>query len=864
MQLVERAHQLQQLTAAFDAMARERRGTCALVYGEAGIGKTALVREFLARHGAQQRILMAGCEALNTPRPLGPLVDLADQFPAALAASISAGHTYNGLFPSFLAFLRNAARPTMLVLEDVHWADAATLDLIRYVGRRLDDVPAMLIVTYRDDELTLDHPLRLVLGGLAPARTLRLGLQPLTEPGVAALARAAGRSASDIFNATGGNPFFVAEALAHVGTGVPASVSDAVLARLAALSAPARAVAELVSVVPGRAERFLIEQITTSGTAAIDECAARGLVFADGAFLGFRHELARQSVEAALQPARRAALHAAVFGALRQRCETAMARLVHHAEHAGLVDEVAALAPEAARAAAAAGAHREAAALLATALKSCRESDTAARTRLLDARARECALANDIVSAVAARREAATLLRACGDRRAEAWQLARLAALEHNSATAIAAVDTALQALESLPPCKELAWAGSVRAMLLTKTAAHVALAQAQRAHDLAATLGDDEVLCHTLNSLGFAELAADRDEGSVAKLERSLALALERDLGDEHVVRACINLTTGARLCRAYDRALDAARRGIAYCESHDLDQGLPTLLLRRAHVLLELGRWTDVDADLDRIDALRAVNQRERQTAQFVRARLAARRGTDNDPQQWEGFVRLTQAGGTDMRIAFAVEAGAEAAWLRGDADAVVELVDEAMRSGVARNLPKVTGMLLVWPSRVGRPLPPHDVEPAEPYALELAGQWRAAADAWSGLGCPYERAVSQLAGDVPAVRQALETFDVLGAAAAADIARRRLRALGARGVERGAYGHARGDPLGLTRREREVFDLAIQGQSTPVIATRLRRSERTIEHHLAAVYAKLRVKSRAELVLLAARQAVADEGG
>jgi DNA-binding NarL/FixJ family response regulator len=129
---------------------------------------------------------------------------------------------------------------------------------------------------------------------------------------------------------------------------------------------------------------------------------------------------------------------------------------------------------------------------------------------------------------------------------------------------------------------------------------------------------------------------------------------------------------------------------------------------------------------------------------------------------------------------------------------------------------------------------------------------------------LGCPYERAISQLAGDVPAVQQALETFDVLGAEAAADIARRRLRALGARGVERGAYGHARGDPLGLTRRERQVFDLAVQGQSTPVIAARLRRSERTIEHHLAAVYAKLGVKSRAELVVLAARQAVADEGG
>lgn len=232
---------------------------CVLVSGEAGIGKTSVVRCLADAHRSCFELLWGGCEALSTPRPLGPLADLADGLPPAPSAGIHEGRTHNGLVPALLTFLRERKTPLLLVIEDVHWADEATLDLIKYLGRRIQSTLALLILTYRDDELGLDHPLRKVLGELPDGFTHRLSL--LFEAAVGQLARQAGRSPRGLFCATDGNPFFVTEALESNPGETPASVRDAVLARLARLSAPARGVVELVSLAPARVERVLIKTL---------------------------------------------------------------------------------------------------------------------------------------------------------------------------------------------------------------------------------------------------------------------------------------------------------------------------------------------------------------------------------------------------------------------------------------------------------------------------------------------------------------------------------------------------------------------------------------------------------------------------
>ena len=254
---------------------------------------------------------------------------------------------------------------TVLVVEDAHWADAATLDLLRYLARRLGAAPVLVVVTYRDDELGPVHPLRLVAGDLATSAVVRrLRLAPLSLGAVAVLAGPDGPDPAALYERTRGNPFFVTEVLAAAEDVIPATVVDAVLARAARLPGAARQVLEAAAVVAPPVEPWLLVEAAGAATAHLDECVAAGMLVAEPGGVGFRHELARLAVEGALAPGRRAGLHGRVLAALMARPGGAVdpARLAHHAEGAGDAAAVLEHAPVAARRAAGLGAHREAAA----------------------------------------------------------------------------------------------------------------------------------------------------------------------------------------------------------------------------------------------------------------------------------------------------------------------------------------------------------------------------------------------------------------------------------------------------------------------------------------------------------------------
>lgn len=211
-------------------------GHIVLVAGEAGVGKTSLVRAFC--DGDERRSLWGGCDALTTPQPLGPVMDMARQTGGQLARAIVADNARHLLFSAFLDLL--AGQPTVAVIEDAHWADEATLDLLMFLGRRIGQTTSLLVITYREEAVGPSHPLRAVLGVLAGQHQVRrIALPPLSQRTVADIAKAHGLDTGELFERTGGNPFFVAEVLANPGPAVPASVRDAVLARAAALSEPA-------------------------------------------------------------------------------------------------------------------------------------------------------------------------------------------------------------------------------------------------------------------------------------------------------------------------------------------------------------------------------------------------------------------------------------------------------------------------------------------------------------------------------------------------------------------------------------------------------------------------------------------------
>jgi len=242
-ELLERDVERAALAGALDDARRE--GRVAVVVGEAGIGKTSLVTAACAGAG-DRPVLWGACDPLITPRPLGPLRDAARDAGGAMRAAIESPGAREAVLA---AALDELAAGAVLVVEDLHWADDATLDLVALIGRRLVRSPGCLVLTCRTDAIGERPEIRRVLGALPRTCVRRIAPEPLSPDAVARLARRAGRDASELYELTGGNPFYVTELLATADdVGVPASVRDSVALRTAGISPAARAAIELAAV----------------------------------------------------------------------------------------------------------------------------------------------------------------------------------------------------------------------------------------------------------------------------------------------------------------------------------------------------------------------------------------------------------------------------------------------------------------------------------------------------------------------------------------------------------------------------------------------------------------------------------------
>src|SRR5262245_22401538 len=216
MALLERQAFLAELASRL-AAASAGNGQIVCICGEAGIGKSALVDEFLTRAAAPV-VLRGYCDALVTPQALGPVLEIASQLPDAPAVNWHE-RSREQLFPELNAALRRLPAGSILLLEDLHWADEATLDFLRYFGRRVAHTACLVLATWRDDEVGSLHPLRRALGDVAGDRVARLKLPPLSEAAVRELSLPSARNGRRVFEITNGNPFFVREILsAPIGT----------------------------------------------------------------------------------------------------------------------------------------------------------------------------------------------------------------------------------------------------------------------------------------------------------------------------------------------------------------------------------------------------------------------------------------------------------------------------------------------------------------------------------------------------------------------------------------------------------------------------------------------------------------------
>jgi len=835
------------------AAAIEGNGRLVFVAGEAGVGKTSLVDRVVSEAPASVHVARGACDGSATPPPLGPLLEMLPDLPPDVWPT---GVERHEVFTRLSTALGETDTPYLLVLEDAHWADEATLDLVRHLARRVHRLRAMVVVTYRAEEAVGAHSLRVLLGDVGSAAGVRrIDLSPLSPDSVRGLldeAPASGLDPAELHAATRGNPFFVTEVIAAGGTSVPRSVREAVLSRIARLSDRAHAVLDLVALAGPWTEVALVEDLAPDSADALDEALSHGVLLLTGQALMFRHELARLTVLDEIPALRRRADHARVLAWLLAH-EGQPARLAHHAEGAGDTEATVVHALAAAEHAARLGSHQEAVDQYQRALRHTESSTDPAYADLLGRLAYELYVTGRVEEAMTRRQRALEVWQALGETQqigdTQRW-LSRLSWFAGRSREA---------ERYGADACATLAGAGdTLEAMAMSNRAQLRMLA-----YDLAGTRdwvhrtlalldslppGPDveEVRVHALNNLGTIEVDVGDGAEGWRLLDESLRRSQQADL-HEHAARAYTNTVASAVLQHDHLRAQATLVRGLEYCRERDLDAW--DLYMRGWHAqgLLDRGDLAGALSGAEEILRHPRTAWVSRIGALCVVARARARAGRAGWEEPLSEAVELAYGTGEAQRIGPAVAAVCEVAWLDGDRE---RWEREAVRGWevVGRaDSPWMRGLVSSWlPDPAGHELGVL----AAPYRAEAEGRWADAAARWSRLGSPYAEALALArSGTRDGLARAVTAFQEQGADRAAERARSLSRSQGW-APPRGRRATTVAHPDGLTRREAEVRELLAEGLSNAAIAERLVVSPRTVEHHVASVMSKLGASSRHDL--------------
>ncbi|HEY4027521.1 MAG TPA: LuxR C-terminal-related transcriptional regulator [Candidatus Dormibacteraeota bacterium] len=853
--LLERDSQLSQLRAAM-AEAEGGDGRMMLIGGEAGVGKSSLV-EHLGRTQTPRKALFGICDPVGTPPALGPLLEVAGGLEPGLPAEL-----LSSAAPGLSLFAALAAAPSLVIVEDVHWADQATLDVLRYLGRRVTRLPALILATFRSEDAGVGSPLGVLLGDLATAPgVVRMELPPLS---LAATRVLVGGDAELLHRRTGGNPFFIREVMAGGGMDVPATVRDAVMARASRLSTAARAALEAAAVAGTRTPAArLAALLGRDGTPrwGMEEAMWSGFLVRDAGMVRFRHELVHAAIGEATPPVRRQQLHAAMLALLRDDplVPDGEAALVHHAEGAGDAHAMLVYAPAAAARAAALSAHREAEVLYGKALAVVTAADQ--RARLTEARAHQLYLAGSLPDALDGHRTAAELWGRQGESAEQAGNLARVSYLsflvgEHDAAEQTA--DAAVACLAGLPPGPELAAIYDSRSRLRFMASDPAgAVRWGERAHELALSLGDGQLLLDAAVTLGAARMLRGDADGA-GMLRHALGDARARELEDV-AARATLYLAWLPLLQRSYDGVERHLEEGLRYADEHELSYWRQLLAAARVRYWVDQGRWREAEHEAGKI--LEEVESNRLALAQVLIAvgALRGRQGREDVEGCLERATALVRDHPEVDAVSPVAPALVELAVLRGETGRAREIARTVLdRAGGAWE----QGGLWFWARQAGDDAAMPAALP-EPYALLQRGEWRASAAWWQARGCGYERAMTlSLSGDGDALRESVRLLDELDARAGAALVRRRLRALGMGSIPRGPRGFTRSNAAGLTEREHEVLSLIAEGLGNAGVARRLFLSHKTVERHVSAVLRKLDVEDRKAAVAAARRVGALDQ--
>ncbi len=833
--LVERQGHLQVL---LDSVAATRySGTVVLLSAEAGHGKTSLVAELLSSLDHRYMVLRAACEPVGIPTAFAPLYDLLDDLPGEVIHDIKSGASRSAINAGVLDLLKNES--VVLVIEDIHWADEATLGLVRYVGRRLEATNSCLVLTYRSEELEASPQLRLVVADLGSQAT-RVDLPALSLAGVTELAEGVDVDPVEIYNTSLGNPFFVEELVLNPHSSLPPNIQNAVLASVTRLTPGALEIVNTVALSPDGVGYETIIGLVDDAERHLDLLTQRRLLVVNGSTVSCRHDLIRESITNAMPKATRRRLHRRLLETLETLPiqDRDLARLAHHSIGAGDAKKALDYSWRAGREAARSGAHRQAAYHLVNAVDSAANMTPEAYSELLlEAAHEQCFINAFEVASSFARKRVEHSLTPLATAKALAW-LAFFESRENLIASCQQNASAAIEGLRGDDPSEELALALAVLAWAeLTEGHLERAIEHGDEAIAVARAAGDSSVEVHAATSSGTARFLMG-DASGRPLVEEAVTLGVERDI-KEFTARALNNIG-GTYLA---ERNLEAARaqflRLVEFSQSNELDAWYLACMVTLAWIDVLAGRWDEADRELETVRGQRTCRSSEVEYA-VAAATLRMRRADPGAVDLVRDAMGLAEGFSERSSVVRVCAMVMEAAWVGLLPESEARKHFEGARSAGSLGARLSRSRLIeFWAARLGW----HDVDPASTGQVE-----------WAELGFYVEGAIVAAVSaeaDLQATFSELESFGAEGVMAGL---RRELQRKGVKRVPRGSRPSTRNSPGRLTGRETEVLRLLASGLSNASIAGELFISEKTASHHVSSILSKLGVSNRTEAAAMA----------
>lgn len=863
MELIEREEFLELLQTKLKNIGAGE-GHCVFVSGEAGIGKTSLVKTFCKEQKRNCNIYQGACDALFTPRPLAPLYDIMWQVNSHLLPDTHTMEERSALFTRFFRELNNQKRKTIIVFEDIHWADEATLDFIKFFARRITLLPCLFILTYRDNEIHSGHPLRNMLGHLPPDSFTRLPITALSRQVVEIMAREKGYNGEEVYNISGGNPFYVNEILASYSLGIPDNIKDSILSVYNRQDEKTKQVWEAMSIIPSGFNIRYLEKMELGCSASIKQSIDTNILILKEGAVFFKHELYRRTIEASLSPLTRVFYNKKMLDVYMEGYDKKqeIERIVHHAKNANEYNTVVHYAPLAAVQAASVGAHIEASKLYLIAIEYYQGNNKDLLIQFYESYAYECYLTNQLKEAIIYTERTLDILKEKNDKEKIGNSLRFLSRLwwfEGNRKKAENFAQQAIAMLAGQPSStvKAMAYSNMSHLKMLSDQASEC-ISWGEKAIAIAKEMNDQETLGHALTNVGSTLMLHQSSvQKGIVLLQQSLDIALKNSY-HEQVARVYATMGCNGVIIKDYVFAKTKLAEGINYCEERDLDSLKLYMLSWKARLYLETGYWKEAYSMADNLLKNENLPTVVKMVSLTVLATIKMRRG-DTDALS---LLLETEAMAFEamelQRIIPSLTAILEYEWLTGKTiiktealQRTIDMIEQSMSSFESNEF-------AFWLLKARKQhLSLKEID--EGYEVSSVTKAQKAAAFWERAGCAYTQALALFMASDDDKRKAITLVHELGANAVYEKMKLEMRCSGIKSIPRGINKATQSNPAFLTGRELEVLYLLKEGLQNKEIAASLFIAAKTVDHHISSILFKLDVNSRNKAVTEAVRQEI-----